>query len=183
MGVTGIPRCHLVVLLGGDDLKIYPLESDGEAQGLLFDACEKFWKDYVLTKRPPPVDDSDSYSEWLTERFQGGTPSIMAPSEAETWARQFFAAKEALEKAESQKEEARNHLKEMCLSAKRMKGQGWTLSWVEKKGSTEVDWPSLWNEIKGHLGADQQMALLSRFSKEKNGATYVTIREAQRRAA
>lgn len=180
MAVTGIPVAHLVVLLGVDDLRIYPLEADPEAQGMLFESAEKFWKDYVLTKRPPPIDASESCSQLLIERFSPNSQTVQANGDAEVWAKRFISLRNDISIAEQAKREALNHLLEAAAGAKRLAGNGWRMTMVERQPSFEIDWETLWRDevLQKKFTGDEQVALLAKYRTEKKGYSYPMVKEA-----
>lgn len=71
MLVTGWPRWHVAVLIAGSRRKDYVVEKDQEAEEMLFEAEEYFWKYYVERKEPPPVKEySKAYALWLIGKTQ-----------------------------------------------------------------------------------------------------------------
>jgi len=52
-----------------DRTQMYDVPFDAELFGYLLEEAERFWRDYVLTRTPPPVDGSRQASEWLQRRF------------------------------------------------------------------------------------------------------------------
>lgn len=57
-GVVDVPRADVPVLgLSGADLTIYTVSFDAELYGLIEEAIERFWRDHVEPRRPPPVTD------------------------------------------------------------------------------------------------------------------------------
>jgi putative phage-type endonuclease len=65
MGVTGLPRADLAVLLGGADFRVYALDADPELFGHLLEIAGRFWRDHVVAKCPPPPDASEACAEVL----------------------------------------------------------------------------------------------------------------------
>jgi putative phage-type endonuclease len=147
MWAARIPFADLAVLIGGDDFRIFPLQADLEFQSLLVEAAERFWKDYVLTRRPPPVDSSESYAAWLASRHpKEAVPAIPANAEAHRWAIQLREARLKLEEAEARKSEATNALKALCGDAAGLVGDGWRVSWKRNKDGVATDWEAVVRE-------------------------------------
>jgi putative phage-type endonuclease len=139
-----IPFCDLAVFLGGADLHVYELRADLDLQSMLIEAAERFWRDHVETKTPPPVDGSWSSSEWLRARFpvERG-PVMVADTQDEEIARRLFAAREAKAAAEREEYAARNALIMRIGDAAGIEGQGWRVSYKQTKGKPSTDWEAV----------------------------------------
>lgn len=144
MGVSGMKRAHLVALIGTDDLRHYVIESDTELQAMLFEACERFHQEHVLTGVPPEVDGSDSCARWLEERYPRSNGALLpATPEAIEWAKKLRIAREARKAAELVEKEARNHLVALIGEADGMEGPDFKLSYRLSKGKPTVDWKAV----------------------------------------
>jgi putative phage-type endonuclease len=134
----GIRRAHVAAPIDGD-LRIYPVEADESLQGQLVEQVERFWRNHVLTKTPPPVDGTTSSTEWLAERFPQAMGEVLTASDdAESWVQRLKAAKAEKAKAEALEEEAKNRLKAMIGHGSVMEGRGWKASWGNVKASSYV---------------------------------------------
>lgn len=144
MGMSGLPRARLIALIGVDDLRQFTLTADAELQGMLFEAVEKFHRDHVLTGRPPPLDGSESCSEWLTSRFpKPKLPAVQATPEAEQWVREYRTALAEAEAAQARRDRAKNALKEFIGEASGASGDGWKIAWSYVNGRKSVDWAAV----------------------------------------
>jgi predicted phage-related endonuclease len=54
LGVTGLPWCDVAALIGGQHLVVKRIERDEETIAAMFERAEKFWRDHVLERVPPP---------------------------------------------------------------------------------------------------------------------------------
>lgn len=121
-----------VIVAPFDDLACYPVKADPELQGMLVDAAEKFWRDHVEPRRPPPVDGSDFSSEYLQKRFPKATrPVVRAPDEGEKIARELARTKAAFRGLCARKDELENRLCELIGDASGIEGEGWRANWTE----------------------------------------------------
>lgn len=147
-GLTGLALADVAALLGGE-LKVYTIKADPELFGMMAEAAERFWRDHVLPKRPPPPDASEQYGEWLAQRFpEHRAPALAADAQAEQWARRLRAARQTKEEAEAIEQEARNNLMAIMGEAEGLKGDGWRISWKQSKGREITNW----NELCAELG-------------------------------
>lgn len=148
MGATGLPRAHLVALIGVDDLRHYVIRADADLQGMLFEEVERFHRDHVLTGKPPPVDSSPACAQWLAERFpknDGGM--VKADLRATLIASRLQHARHSKAEAEAIEREARNQLVELIGEADGIEGDGWRITHKFTKGKTKTDWEALAREL------------------------------------
>jgi putative phage-type endonuclease len=54
LAVTGLPWCDVAALIGGQRLVVRRIERDEETIAAMFERAEKFWRDHVLARVPPP---------------------------------------------------------------------------------------------------------------------------------
>lgn len=158
--LTGAPRAHLVALIGLDDPRHYVIEADEQLQGVIFEAIDRFYVDYVESKKAPPLDGTTGCSTWLASRFPRNETGIvlLADNDAERWAERYHSARLAKEEAEAMEKEARNHLVERIANAEGLRGQGWSISYRFAKGRSSID--------KAALERD---GLLAKYSKQGEG--------------
>lgn len=149
MAMAQLPVADLAVLLAGDELRVYTIEADAEVQGMLFDAAARFWTDHVLTRTPPPPDDSEPYARYLAARFPHSKGNMLtADAEAERWAQQLLSARRAAAAAENAEREARNHLVALIGEADGIEGANWRVTYRSNKGRATVDWQAVAFEAK-----------------------------------
>lgn len=149
LALAELPRADLAVLLAGDELRIYPIEADEDTQRMLFDAADRFWRDFILTRRPPPPDATEGYSDWLHQHYpESKAPLLRADAEAERWAQGLRVARIARELAEAQEREARQHLEALIGEHEGIEGEGWRVTYRVSKGKPTTDWRALCFELK-----------------------------------
>lgn len=54
LGITGLPAAHLAVLIGGQELRTFPVEHDEQEFERLGAAVDRFWHDHLQPGSPPP---------------------------------------------------------------------------------------------------------------------------------
>lgn len=144
MACADLERADLAVLVAGDDFRIYHLRRDRELEAMLLEEAEKFWRDYVLTKTPPPVDGSDSFEDWLLARYPAHQSGLLeATPEAEALARELRAAQEALEPNEARLDAAKNQLRALIGDAEGLVGSFGKITWRKSKDSERTDWEAV----------------------------------------
>ena len=78
LGVTGLPRCHLAIMLGGNKPQFSRVvEFDPEVFANLMKIAKAFWYDNVVAGVPPEVTGSDSSRDYLRARYKKVEPVMV----------------------------------------------------------------------------------------------------------
>lgn len=153
MEVADAERCDVVVLIGGQNLKIYPITRDRDLAASLLTIGERFWRDHVLTGEPPPVDASDSARRYLERRHPTHKPAeMLAAPEAEEWARRYHSALQAERAADEEKKLAGNMLRQLIGDAEGVLGPWGKATWKRGERGTPA-----WKQIAESLNPSQQL--------------------------
>lgn len=148
-----IRRAHVVAPIG-NDLHIYNVLADHELQSHLIEEGQKFWRDYVQTGTPPPLDGSESSSNYIKAKFPRNTGPVMVGDEETHFLMQrLFEVRADAAKTELEQELITQRLKDICGFHEGMTGKGWKLSWKNTKGSTKTNWEGVAKE----MGASQEV--------------------------
>lgn len=75
LAVTELDYAYIACLVGGNDYKEFRIERNTEESAFILQACEDFWKEYVVKKQVPPVDGSDSYTKYQQELMDKVSPN------------------------------------------------------------------------------------------------------------
>jgi len=131
--VTGRPVEYVGALLG-TEVRTYMIdrERDGVDELVvgLRDIGDRFWRDHVVTKRPPDVDGSEGAKRMLRAIWPRPTaPKLAAPATIEPWVGRYFKAKKILETAEAARDLAQQKIVEACGPHEGMTGDGWRLNY------------------------------------------------------
>lgn len=114
------PEVEVCVLprLGGWDLTLdlFYVQRDSELEGLMVQAGERFYRDYILPNKEPPADGDASTTAWFNQRPRSddvidATPEMVALAE------QYQAAKKNEKTFASEASAAANQLKRLLGSA------------------------------------------------------------------
>ncbi len=143
--LRGIDRGEIAATIGGD-LRCYPMRADLELQAMLIEAAERFFRDHILPRKPPPVDGTDSYAEYLAGRYPQAAGSLLPfDAGAEKWAQAYQDASNALKTAEALKKTARNQLVALIGSADGIDG---VATYRNVAGRASVDWEAVCMEAE-----------------------------------
>jgi predicted phage-related endonuclease len=134
MGVTGIPRWDVAVLLDAQDFRIRHLTAHPERFAGLLAIAEHFWRTYVIPRRQPDADGSDEWKDYLARRYPHETKKLVRTATAADFDNADRARRWAqIEKRAAEKKEThRARLKASCGEAEGIEGVcTWTTT---KKG-------------------------------------------------
>lgn len=144
---TGLPRCYVVALLGGRDLRTYHINSDPEIAKGLVAIGQRFWFKHVIAQVPPEPGRTEADARALGRMFPRDNGSLLpATSEAEKWVAQLREAKASLKVTEEHKTEAENHLKALIGEAAGMTGDDFRITYKTPAGG-KVDYEALCGEL------------------------------------
>ncbi len=159
MGVTGIERCDVPVLLSdrfaGFVFRNYVVRFDQDLWGRLLEIGERFMVDHVRPNRPPPPDNPDEQAELLARQF----PKVQRPQPVEADAQLSLKGQELskvraeLAALEERKKALSNEIKDWLGDRKAVVADGWKASWYDVKGRAKTDWET----IARSLGASDEM--------------------------
>ena len=71
VGFGGPPWLH------GNKLEIYTIHRDKEIEDSILNTAQSFWADYVVPRVPPPIDESESYTRYLSKCHKIGNQTFI----------------------------------------------------------------------------------------------------------
>lgn len=126
---------HLAAPIDGD-LRVYVIREDVEIQEMLREAAERFWRDHVERREPPPIDGSPSCAAWLKRKFSRDTgPMLEASAEQDLLAVELQEAERAAAAADERVELAKNRLKAGIGEAAGLQGPFGRVTWKANKNN------------------------------------------------
>lgn len=133
------------MLIGVREFRWYEVEFDPEYFGLLVDAAEKFLRDHVDTKRPPPPDGSEAADEWIARNFPTHRAGKVLPAtpELNEIAIQFSSTHMAIKDLEKQKAKLYQRLTMLMEDAEAVETGLGLVTYKKTKDGTYVDKESL----------------------------------------
>ena len=145
MGVTGLRVVDLPVLFMGEwgrRVEVFTVTWNEALFEWMYEAAERFWRDHVVTKRPPPPDGSETYDEALARLYPADRkPPAVADAEDERLMLDFAKMREVERRSDLLKKKLGQQLKLRIGEAGGLISPTLgKLSWTRSKDSTEVDW-------------------------------------------
>ena len=151
-GVLGAPGFDLAVFLAPfATFRIYRFDFDAELFGAAYSIADRFWREHVLTRNPPPADDSEAARKALRAIHRPLAELADATADADARYRAKAEADSAFKTAEQAKALADNRLVEAIVKsgADGLRGESWIATWKEnKRGVRSLRVKDL-NETKG----------------------------------
>lgn len=140
---------HLVVHdLEHDELFTWHTRRDPEFGALIVEACERFWRDHVLTKKPPPMSGSETAKAWLEKRRpRDTTPARAATPEELRLALEYRDVHGAIKQLEERESVLKNQLRESIGTARGLRGPFGSISYAAIEVSTATDWEAVAVEL------------------------------------
>jgi putative phage-type endonuclease len=163
----------IAVLLPGPNFRVYPIvrgrNLDLEAQ--LREEAERFWMDYVMTDKAPPVDASEEAAAWLARQFPRNTKQLLpATDEAEQIKQELLRAGEMLDVAKVQQNLAINQLEEIIAGDEGIVfGDGSRAKWSRTKDGEKVDYEAIAKHISGMISKVDYEAIVAKHTKKVDG--------------
>jgi len=163
LSVTDREWADVPVLFYGSKLAIYRVYRDDELIGLLAEQAHRFWRDYVVTRLPPPPDASDRTKETITALFprSSGKWIPLSPmgdsadrdlyEHVVKLAREYVQAREDAKEAENRKAMVGNELRMLLGGAEGFSWPGGKVSYGMRKGVP------LWKAIAEALHAGPKL--------------------------
>jgi predicted phage-related endonuclease len=167
-----------VLGLNGADPVVFTIGYDPELFGMLEQAVERFWKDHVLPRRPPPVTeplrDVDAIGA-LYPRHSGNERHWETfASEEQRIIFAYLHAKDAAKAAKKAEAEAEAALKLMLKDTPKVYGLppstgAKSLTWKQSKPGTTTDWRAVAGELSD-LNDSVVRSIIAKHTTTKEGA-------------
>lgn len=187
-GVVDVPKAEVPVLgLSGADLTIYTVDFDAELYGLIEEAIERFWRDHVEPRRPPPVTeplgDMDAigalYPKHDGEALDWNAMTPTDQAHIALWLKARITAAAAAAEEARWEAQVRLALKERPQLVNIPDGLGGgRVDWKQNKASTRTDWERIVREVlPAYVSPEAYKETLKQFTTTKEGARPLVVRQ------
>lgn len=129
MGITGLKWCDLTALIGGDRWLVRRLEFDPELYGLLSQAVDRWWRDYIVGNKMPPATGQDL--EVLGRLHHPVKEAIALPEDTNISIYNYNAVAEQIKRLEKEKDGIEAALKRQMLESAEATTSEFELRWTE----------------------------------------------------
>jgi predicted phage-related endonuclease len=147
--LAGSPEGDLAVLVGNEAFRVYTLSRDVELENMLTEAAARFWRDHVLTRRPPPPDGSEGWSEWLSGHLLSTKPRpdmLPATAELDALGHRLLALDAELDALGAERRLLRQRLEVAVGDAAGVQGADWRAKLTRVRGREATDWEAVVRE-------------------------------------
>jgi len=164
MAVTGKKQADVVAFIDGNIQRHQVLFSQRLFEALL-EQAERFWRNHVVARKPPPEDGSDSYSEFLAKQFPRSDEKKIESNDAEVvqLVKRYSHAKKAEEAAFEAKSKARQSLEKIIGNHAGICGAWGSISFKHNRDSVVTDYKALCSSLKPTAAA------IAKFQTTKHG--------------
>lgn len=151
MMVTGLPVAHVPVLIQGHDFRVFEVPADPVAQADLLEEEVDWYRSYVETRTPPPVDDQDAIERYLRRRHPRdvGTEILATPAMALVARRWAEAARDEKD-AKARIKAVKNIVRDTMGDAAILKGLEFQVT-NKTYPSTDVAWELVAGSLRKRL--------------------------------
>lgn len=141
MLATGIHSAKVIASIGGLAPIVYDIEYNEARAMVMLELAERFWREHVEPRIPPPPDGSDSYREFLMRRFPTDSGSTLrATDEVIALAKDYDTARADIGESEARKSEIGNRLRALCAGSAGFWWDGGKVTWkLNAKGSRTLN--------------------------------------------
>jgi predicted phage-related endonuclease len=160
-GVVDVPKADVPVLgLSGADLTIYTVDFDAELYGMIEEAIERFWRDHVLPRKPPPatepLGDLEAVSALYPSHAGDAVRWDALTTEAQQHVADWLKAKARLKRAQLREAGCEALVKMALGSTSEVAGLPESLglsrlTWRQNKEGTETDWEAVANGLRASV--------------------------------
>lgn len=152
-----------------DQPEVFHVERDGDLEAMVLEEVDRFWRDFIVTNAPPPLDGSNAAGEYLLSRYPKAVqPLLPPPAAAEVLAQRLAEVRRKLLALEQDENLAKQEMKQMLGDVKGFKADGWVAQWYDVRGQQRTAWKDVVADLRktGKVTeADIQAALAAHTTK------------------
>jgi putative phage-type endonuclease len=165
LGCLRWKQAEVAVLIGGEELRRYPLEHDEAVFAGMVEVAADFRA--RLAAGGPFAQSVDS----IRARYPADDGSeLVADEELEAAVRELHRLRRAREDVEHAAEAIEVALKSRMADAARLVGDGWAITWKQGRDSRLIDWQSIAEGLLRSLPEEQREALVGIHTNVKPGS-------------
>lgn len=133
--VTRLPRAVLVAdIATEEEPRLYDVERDPDLEAIVLEECDRFRREHLEPRIPPPPDGSESARQLLLARFPRPTRDMLtATPETTALAEQWIAARTREEDARRERRICEAQLCAVIGEHEGIRGDGWRALWGHRE--------------------------------------------------
>lgn len=187
-GVVDVPKADVPVLgLSGADLTIFTIDFDAELYGLIEEAIERFWRDHVEPRRPPPITeplgDMDAIGA-LYPRHEGEAKRWEELTEVDQqWVGLWLKARKERAVAAWAEEEAEVKVRMLLGATPSLllpnELGGGRVDWKQNRSTPKTDWKAVAEDLRASVDVSLKAytEIINSNTTTKEGARPLVVRQ------
>ncbi len=179
MAAMSYPRWDVCALVGEGEPRIYTIERDLEAEGIMLERVEEWYCRYILGNERPPIGNSDEAARWLQQAYPTHKrPDLRTATPEEVEALTHYVQVRLAQKAlQAERGALEIQIKEWIADREGLEWEDGVFTWRKTKDGETTDWKSmaialLHNFIKE---PEARTAVLADYTKPKPGTRRIRI--------
>ena len=171
MALLGYDDWDVAVLFGTSDFRIYRLHRDMELENTILETARKWWERYIVGNEEPAPDESNAYSNFITNKYPKNVlPMLTATEEQTEILARAFEVNVAVKEGEKKLVLLKNILKSEMGENEGLESPIGKATWKKTKDGENVDWESIALELAAMLCLPTEFAVTKRlFTKTVPG--------------
>jgi predicted phage-related endonuclease len=141
LNLVDLEKADLVVLIGGQDYRIYHVNRNQKLIDLLVGRANRFWNECIVPQTPPPMDATDGSKQFLAAFFPKSTGNIVrANSDISVAARDLHELRRKITQLEETKALLENQIKYAIGDNDGVEDSNFKCTWKSTKDAMKTDW-------------------------------------------
>lgn len=147
LNLTDREHADLVVLIAGQDYRIYPINRNQTLIDILLVRARRFWEDYIVPQIPPRMDNSVGSEEFLKSFFpRSNNNMLVLPPNVIDYANRLKDVRLSIVHLEKEKAVLENEIKYEIGTNDGMENDDYKITWKSVKNGLRVDWEKVAKE-------------------------------------
>lgn len=152
MAVLDVEVADVIVLIGGNDDRIFTVHRDRGFERILIARLWEWWDRFIVRGEEPKPDGSDGAAAWIRQLHPSDKgPRIDATEEAQQLGEALAGVKGRIRSLEAEETLLTTQLKAIVGDASGMNGNGWRVTWTGGRPKFDTDWKSVAGSLSTEL--------------------------------
>jgi predicted phage-related endonuclease len=171
MAALGYEVWDVCALVGGQDVRIYQIDRDPEAEREMLFRAQEFYRRYLIGDERPPIGSSDAADRWLKQMFPKHRTPLREASETEAFLLdEYSRVRLREEELNAVRERLATRIKLVLGDAAGITWPAGRVTYRASKDSLKTDWKRLANTLMLSATPAERKILIDEFSKVEPGS-------------
>jgi predicted phage-related endonuclease len=132
-------------LIGEEKPRVYQIQRDREAERIMLELVDKWYRRYLLGDEIPPPSGSEESTQWLQRQFPRPKRADLRPAEPDEveMLEELIDCRVAEASCTKRRDQLENLLRGSIAEDSGIKWDGGTITWRKNKDSEKTDWKDL----------------------------------------